>query len=101
MVSGWQSQAEISMLHLAQRLGDAGGRTLIYTNIRRDGMQSGVDWESARALANRTGMDVIASGGVASLDDILRVRCAGLSGVVVGRALYEGNFRLREALNVR
>ena len=101
MVSGWQSQGEIEAHRLAQQLVDSGARTLIYTNIHRDGMQSGVDWESARAITDQTAMDVIASGGVATLDDILMVRSAGLSGVVVGRALYEGNFSLREALDVR
>jgi len=63
-------------------------------------MQSGVDWENAKRIADDYGLEVIASGGVASLGDIAAVRSAGLAGVIVGRALYEGNFTLEEALNV-
>lgn len=99
MVSGWQSQSGIQMGALAHTLAHAGARTVIYTNIRRDGMQTGVDWENARRLADETGMAVVASGGVSSLDDIARVRSVGLAGVVVGKALYERVFSLREALD--
>ena len=101
MTSGWQSGSGIPMMSLAKRLSEAGAETLIYTNIQRDGMQTGVDWENAKLLADKTGLVVIASGGVAALDDIRRVREAGLDGVIVGRALYEGNFTLEEAMDVR
>ena len=60
-----------------------------------------VDLQTTKHLAEVTGLEVIASGGVASLNDIARVREAGLAGVIVGLALYEGNFTLEEALNVR
>jgi phosphoribosylformimino-5-aminoimidazole carboxamide ribotide isomerase len=86
---------------LAERLAQAGAETLIYTNINKDGMQTGVDWKNTKKLADRTGMRVIASGGTATLKDIASVQAAGLAGVIVGRALYEGNFSLQEALNVR
>jgi phosphoribosylformimino-5-aminoimidazole carboxamide ribotide isomerase len=101
MVSGWQSQSGMQVDVLAQNLVQAGAVTVIYTDIRRDGMQTGVDWQNARRLADDTGMAVIASGGVSSLDDIARVRSAGLAGVVVGRALYEGVFSLQEAFDAR
>jgi len=97
---GWQSHSDISMGTLAKTLAEAGAQTLIYTNIQKDGMQTGVDWEDAKLLADQTGLSVVASGGAASLDDIVMVRSAGLDGVIVGRALYEGNFTLAEALNV-
>lgn len=100
MVRGWERGSGVSMLELAQKLADAGGRTIIYTNIQKDGMQTGVDWVNAKQLSEQTGMDVIASGGVATLADITAVQQAGLAGVIVGRALYEGNFTLKEALNV-
>ena len=64
-------------------------------------MQTGVDWENTKLLADQTGLNVIASGGTATLEDIAMVQAAGLSGVIVGRALYERNFTLKEALNVR
>ena len=99
MSRGWQSGSGMKMFTLAKSLSRAGAKTLIYTNIQKDGMQTGVDWENAKNLSDQTGMEVIASGGTASLDDIAAVRKAGLGGVIVGRALYEGNFTLKEALN--
>jgi phosphoribosylformimino-5-aminoimidazole carboxamide ribotide isomerase len=101
MSRGWQSHSGLNMAALAGRLAQAGAETLIYTNINKDGMQTGVDWKNTKKLADRTGMRVIASGGTATLKDIASVQAAGLAGVIVGRALYEGNFSLREALNVR
>lgn len=101
MTRGWQSRSGLSLQSMAERLAAAGARTLIYTNINNDGMQTGVDLRTTKRLSDKTGLEVIASGGVATLDDIATVRKAGLAGVIVGRALYEGIFRLREALNVR
>ena len=101
MTLGWQSPSGVSMQSLAKTLADAGAQTLIYTNIQKDGMQTGVDWENAKRLADQTGLAVIASGGTAELADVARVKLAGLEGVIIGRALYEGNFSLKEALNVR
>ncbi len=100
MSRGWQSRSGLSMTSLAEKLALAGAQTIIYTNIKKDGMQTGVDWKIAKQLADETGLRVIASGGTATLEDISRVREAGLGGVIVGRALYEGNFSLKEALNV-
>ncbi|MFC2064021.1 1-(5-phosphoribosyl)-5-[(5-phosphoribosylamino)methylideneamino]imidazole-4-carboxamide isomerase [Chloroflexota bacterium] len=100
MIRGWQNQSRLSMNELAERLVKAGAKTLIYTNIKKDGMQTGVDWENTKQLAEETGLSVIASGGTSTLKDIASVRKAGLAGVIVGRALYEGNFTLKEALNV-
>lgn len=101
MTLGWQSRSGVSMQSLAKTLADAGAQTLIYTNIQKDGMQTGVDWVNAKQLADQTGLDVIASGGTSELADVARVRLAGLAGVIIGRALYEENFTLKEALNVR
>jgi phosphoribosylformimino-5-aminoimidazole carboxamide ribotide isomerase len=78
----------------------AGLRTLIYTDIARDGVGSGVNVAATRELAEATGLEVIASGGVASLKDIRRVREANLPGVIIGRALYEGQIDLAQALAV-
>lgn len=101
MSRGWQSHSGLSMAALAEKLALAGAETLIYTNIKKDGMQTGVDWENAKQLADQTGLRVIASGGTATLEDIANVQAARLGGVIVGRALYEGNFSIQEALNVR
>jgi phosphoribosylformimino-5-aminoimidazole carboxamide ribotide isomerase len=94
---GWTEVFDLTALQLAKRVRDQGARTAIYTDVARDGMLAGPDVDGARAIA-ACGLDVIASGGVASLDDLRTIRDAGLAGAIVGRALYEGRFTLAEAL---
>jgi phosphoribosylformimino-5-aminoimidazole carboxamide ribotide isomerase len=96
-VRGWTEVFDLTALQLAERVRVQGARTVIYTDVARDGMLTGPDVAGARALA-ALGLDVIASGGVASLDDLRAVRAAGLAGAIIGRALYEGRFTLPEAL---
>ncbi|HZM23463.1 MAG TPA: HisA/HisF-related TIM barrel protein, partial [Anaerolineales bacterium] len=76
-----------------------GLRTVIFTDISRDGLGSGLNIAASLKLAEASGLDVIASGGVKVMGDVLAARDAGLSGVIIGRALYEGTIDLREALN--
>lgn len=97
---GWQQGAGIGALELAQRWQERGVRWIVFTDVSRDGMGQGLNLQTAARLAENTGLNVIASGGVASLDDVRRTYEAGLSGVIVGRALYEGDLALREALGV-
>lgn len=97
-VRGWTIETATDPISLGNRFYQLGIRTAIYTNINRDGSGEGVDVATTRNLATTTGLSVIASGGVASLEDILQVRKAGLSGVIIGRALYEGTIKLEEAL---
>ncbi len=97
---GWREAAPLTALELAQQWAALGGRWLIFTDIARDGMSSGVNVEATAALAQATGLAVIASGGVATLDDVQRVKVAGLHGVIIGRALYEGQINLEVALKV-
>src|SRR5581483_900313 len=94
---GWTEVFDLAPVELARRVRAQGARTVIYTDIERDGMLAGPDVDGARAIAD-LGLEVIASGGIASLDDLERVRAAGLAGAVVGRALYEGLFTLADAL---
>lgn len=97
---GWREAAPLIALELAQQWAALGGRWLIFTDIARDGMGSGVNVEATAALAQATGLSVIASGGVATLDDVQRVKAAGLRGVIIGRALYEGRVDLEAALKI-
>jgi len=97
-IRGWQQAAPLLAADLAQQWADGGGRWLIFTDIARDGVGAGVNVEATAALAQVAGLHVIASGGVAALDDVRRVKAAGLSGVIIGRALYEGQIDLAEAL---
>lgn len=97
-VRGWQSGSRVSALQLASQMAGLGIETVIYTNIARDGLGRGVDVPATQTLAKLSGLAVIASGGVAGLADIRAVRQAGLPGVIIGRALYEGQIELQEAL---
>ena len=97
-VHGWKNSSGISALQVAQDLAGAGLQWLIYTDIRRDGLQQGLNLESTLQIAGQTGINVIASGGVASEEDILIARTAGLAGVIVGKALYEGKINLAKLL---
>lgn len=97
-IRGWLESAPMTAEDLAQRWADMGGRWLVFTDISRDGMGSGINVEATTALMDATGLNVIASGGVKAVADVARVRDAGLSGVIIGRALYEGNLQLSEAL---
>jgi phosphoribosylformimino-5-aminoimidazole carboxamide ribonucleotide (ProFAR) isomerase len=90
---------DLSPLELAVRVQAAGVRTVIHSDAARDGTLAGPDVTGARALAaSGMGIAVIVSGGVGSLDDLRRIRDAGLAGAIVGRALHEGRFTLADAL---
>lgn len=97
-VRGWQQQTDQDPVSLGRHLVKLGVTTLIYTNIARDGVGSGVDVTTTQLLAYDTGLSVIASGGVNSLDDVNKVNSAGLDGLIIGRALYDGKVSLEEAL---
>jgi phosphoribosylformimino-5-aminoimidazole carboxamide ribotide isomerase len=95
--SGWREDSGVTPLTLARQLAVWGVKIVVYTNIARDGMGGGTDIAAARAVAD-LGFEVIASGGVQTLEHVRVVRAAGLSGVIIGRALYEGQVSLEEAL---
>jgi phosphoribosylformimino-5-aminoimidazole carboxamide ribotide isomerase len=97
-VRGWQSRSEIQASSLALQMQTLGVQTIIFTDISRDGLGRGLNISSTRELADASGVDVIASGGVHTLDDVLAARAAKLAGVIIGRALYEGTIDFRAAL---
>lgn len=100
-VEGWAEASTISAIDLARHFEDAGVAALVYTNIARDGMLVGVDWEGTLALARSVSIPVIASGGLATMTDIERLaapEAAILEGAISGRALYEGTIDARAAL---
>ncbi|HXP77360.1 MAG TPA: 1-(5-phosphoribosyl)-5-[(5-phosphoribosylamino)methylideneamino]imidazole-4-carboxamide isomerase [Stellaceae bacterium] len=100
-VEGWAKTSEVSALELALKFEDVGVTAIIYTDIERDGALAGVNVEATAALAQRLETPVIASGGVASLDDIRVLRrheSDGIEGVICGRALYDGRIDPKAAL---
>jgi len=100
-VEGWAKTSEVSALELALRFEDCGVAAIVYTDIERDGALAGVNVEATAALAQRLETPVIASGGVASLDDIRalqRYESDGIEGVICGRALYDGRIEPKAAL---
>ena len=98
MARGWKNASDHSLFEFATALKNIGATRIIYTNIATDGMGIGNDTANTRQLAVQTGLDIIASGGIATLKDVRQVKEAGLSGVIIGRALYEKEFSLNEAL---
>ncbi len=95
MVKGWQESTPLTVLEVGQRLRDQGLEWCVLTDVKRDGVGSGVNVHSAAELQAKAGLQVVASGGVSSLEDVRRVQQAGLAGVILGRALYEGKVSLK------
>jgi len=97
-VRGWKENSRISATNLVLQMRTLGLRIVIFTDVSRDGLGSGLNIPSTRALAEVSGLDVIASGGVYTLEDVIAARKANLAGAIIGRALYEGTIDLKEAL---
>lgn len=99
-IKGWVEDTDIFATDIAMQLELYGISRIVYTDIMMDGAQTGVNLFATEELAENISIPVIASGGVSSLSDIRQIKplqAAGVEGVIVGRALYEGNFTLREA----
>ena len=100
-VEGWAETSELTVLDIAKRFEDAGVAAIIYTDVARDGMLKGINWDATIGLADAISIPVIASGGLASIDDIkvmTEPRAKKLEGAIAGRALYDGRLDAREAL---
>ena len=102
-VQGWAESSELSALDIARRFEDAGVAAIIYTDIARDGLLQGLNLDATIALAEAVSIPVIASGGLASLEDVkalLAPRAKKLEGAIAGRALYDGRLDAAEALKM-
>ncbi|MGD9925617.1 MAG: 1-(5-phosphoribosyl)-5-[(5-phosphoribosylamino)methylideneamino]imidazole-4-carboxamide isomerase [Pseudorhodoplanes sp.] len=100
-VQGWAEASELTALEIAKRFEDAGVAAIIYTDISRDGMLKGINWDATIALADTISIPVIASGGLASIEDVrtlLMPQSVKLEGAIAGRALYDGRLNAAEAL---
>ncbi len=99
-IEGWSKLSRHNAVELAQQFEQEGAEAIIYTDISRDGMQTGTNIESTVALARELTIPVIASGGVNTIDDIralCEVSAEGIAGVITGRAIYEGSLDFAEA----
>lgn len=96
---GWTEQSEYTAVQLGKMFEEKGAGSILFTNIDKEGLMEGVDTEPTTELVNELTIPVIASGGVTTLEDIMTLKMTGACGVVVGSALYAGNFTLTEAIN--
>lgn len=102
-VQGWQDVSDVQAVDLAQRVREQGVERIVYTDISRDGMLTGVNVEATAELALASGLRVIASGGVGSLEDVRALKrreADGIEGVIIGMALYRGAVPLKQALTI-
>lgn len=98
MVKGWQESTPLTVPETDERIRNQGIEWCVLTDVKRDGVGTGVDVSSAVKMHQQSGFQVVASDGVSSPDDVFRVREAGLADVIIGRALYEGDIPLRDAM---
>lgn len=96
--AGWEHDTGLSGLELARKMEEKGVRTLIFTDIATDGMLSGPSFGQLAALQKSVGCNIVASGGVTTLDDVKRLRDMGLYGAIIGKAYYAGTLNLAEAV---
>ncbi len=102
-VEGWAEASELGVIELAERFEGAGVAAIVYTDIDRDGVLAGINWEATIELADAVSIPVIASGGLASIADIVRMTmpdATKLEGAISGRALYDGRIDPAEALRI-
>ena len=100
MVDGWKIKTGITMWDALEKFVSLGVTTFLITSIAQDGMLQGPDLETLSEACTYPGVKVIAAGGIGSLGDLVALQNVGVEGVVVGKALYEGRFTLKEAINI-
>lgn len=99
-IKGWVEKSKLTPLELALDMKSRGADTVIYTDINRDGALCGVNVEATQALSEKSGMNIIASGGMATLDDVKAVKERNIYGAILGRSIYTGAIDLKQALQI-
>ena len=98
-IKGWVEATDISAVDLGLMVKKMGIETVVYTDISKDGMLSGPNLEGINEMIEKTGLNIIASGGISSLKDLQQIKETGAAGAIIGKALYTGEIRLSDALN--
>ena len=99
-IEGWAKTSEFTAIGFARKMQELGAKTIIYTDISRDGMLSGPNLKAMEEMVKAVEIEVIASGGVKSIEDIKNLKDIGVAGVIVGKALYTGDVDLAEAIRI-
>jgi len=99
-IEGWAKTSEFTAIGFAKKMEDLGAKTIIYTDISRDGMLQGPNIKAMEDMVNSVNIDIIASGGVSNIEDIRKLKNVGVSGVIVGKALYTGDLDLKQAIEI-
>ncbi len=99
-IEGWAKTSEFTAIGFAKKMQGLGAKTIIYTDISRDGMLAGPNLKAMEEMVKAVGIEIIASGGVKSIEDIKNLKDIGVAGVIVGKALYTGDVDLAEAIKV-
>ncbi len=97
-VNGWEQLSDKTALSLCLTMKDFGIKHIVYTDISKDGMLCGPNIETTKKLTEETGLDVIASGGVSSMEDLRKLAAAGIKGAIIGKAIYENRVDIRDAV---
>ena len=99
-VEGWEEVSNVDSLELCKELEEIGVKTIVYTDISKDGMMIGPNFDIYDRLSKETNLDIIASGGVTTLDDIRKLNDMNIYGAIIGKALYENKINLKEVLKI-
>lgn len=97
-VEGWEELSQVSALELCKQMCSYGVKTIIYTDISKDGMMVGPNIESTKEIINATGANIIASGGITTMMDLESVEGIGAHGTIIGKALYQGALKLKDVI---
>jgi len=98
MVEGWKTQTAFTLKEALEKFFRLGARSFLMTSITKDGMLQGPDLEPLREAVKHPGLEIIAAGGITTLNDLVQLKEVGVKGAVVGKALYEGRFTLKQAI---
>lgn len=97
-IAGWEEISSVSALDLCLKMKEYGVKTIIYTDIAKDGMMSGINLEATKELIEKTGMHIIASGGISNMADLENVQKINAHGVIIGKALYQQTLDLKQVI---